>query len=113
MYSIKSEAYTDSYFNYKNILIINQMPAGPLANYTKRINISPHRISAFRTRAEQSKCVYAIYHSITNEPVTIDELPDFFTLCQTNGYKVETELTQLLNNNQTQMKNIICYISQV
>ena len=113
MYSITSETYTDLYFNYKNILIINQMPAGPLANYTKRINIQPQRISAFRTRAEQSNCLYAIYNSITNEPLTIDELPDFFTICQTNGYKIETELTQMLNNNQKQLKNVICYISLV
>ena len=113
MYSITSETYTDSYFNYKNILIINQMPVGPLANYTKRINISPHRISAFRTRAEQTNCVYTIYNTITNEPLTINELPDFFTLCKNNGYKIETELTQMLNNNQKQLKNVICYISLV
>jgi hypothetical protein len=113
MYSITSQAYTDPYFNYKNILTINKIPTGTLANYTKKINISPQRISAFRTRAEETTCVYAIYNTTTNELLTIDELPEFFSFCKINGYKIETEITQMLSNNQLQMKNIICYISNV
>jgi hypothetical protein len=117
MYSIKSETYADHYFNYKNILTINAIPLGPLANHTKQINISPKRISAFRTNSEQNKCVYALYNSTTttthneNQLYTVETLPDFFTFCKTNGYTIETSLTQLLNNQAKQLDSVICYIS--
>ena len=117
MYSIKSETYTDHYFNYKNILTINKIPLGPLSNYTKQINISPKRISAFRTNSEQNKCVYALYiESITNttdenQLYTLDALPNFLDFCKTNGYTIETSLTQLLNSQTKQLDSVICYIS--
>ena len=110
MYAITSQVYTDLQYNYKNILVINQMPLGPLAQFTKRLNIEPRRISAFRSPNEQQNCIYALYSS-TGELFTLNELPDFFTFCQANNYKIETELTQMLNENKTQLKNVICYIS--
>jgi len=110
MYSIKSETYTDHYFNYKNILTINKKPLGPLSSYTRQINISPKRISAFKTNSEQNKCVYALYTTDTNELYTLETLPDFFTFCKNNGYTIETTLTQMLNS-QKQIDDIICYIS--
>ena len=117
MYAVKSETYTDHYFNYKNILTINKIPLGPLSTYTKQLHISPKRISAFRTNSEQNKCVYALYtDSITNttnenQLYTLETLPDFFTFCKTNGYTIETSLTQLLNNQTKQLDSVICYIS--
>jgi hypothetical protein len=113
MYSIKSETYTDHYFNYKNILTINKIPQGPLSNHTKQININPKRISAFRANSEQNKCVYALYTTTMNENelYTIETLPDFFTFCKTNGYTIETNLTQLLNQQTKQLDSVICYIS--
>jgi hypothetical protein len=110
MYAITSQAYSDLDYNYKNILTISQMPAGPLAAITKRLNIYSQRISAFRAPIDLNHCVYALYNS-QNELLTVNELPYFFTFCQANNYKVETELTQMLNKNTTQLKNVICYIS--
>ena len=117
MYSIKSETYADHYFNYNNILTINAIPLGPLAIHTKQINISPKRISAFRTNSEQNKCVYALYNNTStptyneNQLYTLETLPDFFTFCKNNGYTIETNLTQLLNNQTKQLDSVICYIS--
>jgi hypothetical protein len=111
MYAITSQVYTNLQFDYKNILTINKMPQGPMAQITRRLNIEPRRISAFRAPNEQHNCVYALYNSDNNEPWTVNELPDFFTFCQANNYKVETELTQMLNKNTTQLKNVLCYIS--
>jgi hypothetical protein len=108
MYAITSQVYTDLDYNYKNILTINQMPVGPLAGLTKRLNINAKRISAFRSSNEQ--CVYALYNN-ENEILTVNELPFLLTFCQTNNYKIETELTQMLNKNTKQLKNVICYIS--
>jgi hypothetical protein len=115
MYAVKSETYTDHYFNYKNILTINKNPIGPLSTYTKEINISPKRISAFRTNSEQNKCVYALHRDANtkneNQLYTLETLPEFFTFCKTNGYTIETNLTQLLNNQTKQLDSVICYIS--
>jgi len=109
MYSIQSEIYTDIYFNYKNILTINTIPDGPLINHTKQINIQQKTNSKFKTNNAQNKCVYALYN-INNELYTLDTISDFFLLCKQNGYIIDTQLTQMVNN-QKQLNSIICYIS--
>ena len=110
MYSVSSHPYTDLYFNYQTILVINQIPDGPLAQYTKQIHIAPRRISAFKLQTDKS-CVYALYNT-QHELLTIDDLSDFFTFCQTNGYKIETDLTNMTNK-QSQLNPVICYISYI
>jgi hypothetical protein len=108
MYEIKSQIYSNTQFNYYNILSINTMPTGPLSKYTKQLNISPQRISAFRTRSD-THCIYALYNPNNNELLTLNDLPIFFTFCHANGYSINTDITNMLNS-QTQTNPIICYI---
>ena len=110
MYSISIHTYTDLYFNYQTILVINQIPDGPLAQYTKQLHIDPRRISAFKQNINQS-CVYALYNT-KHELLTIADLAEFFTFCQTNGYKIESEITNMTNT-QKQLNPVICFISYI
>ena len=111
MYSISSHPYTDLYFNYQTILVINQIPAGPLAQYTKQLHINPRRISAFNLQNKSKSCVYALYNT-QHELLTVADLADFFSFCQMNGYKIETDLTNMTNK-QAQLNPVICYISYI
>jgi hypothetical protein len=109
MYAITRQVYPDSQFNYDSILTINTIPEGPLSNYTKQINISPKRISAFQSRSS-TQCVYALCNPSNNELLTLNDLPVFFTYCLANGYTINTDITKMLNA-QMQTNPVICYIS--
>jgi hypothetical protein len=111
MFAISSHVYTDLQYDYKNILVIQPMPTGPLASIVQRISIDPKSISAFRSSNEHTNCVYALTKNNGQELLTVNDLPYFFSFCLENNYKVETALTEMLNKNTTQLKKVICYIS--
>ncbi len=111
MYAVSSHVYTDLQFDYKNILVINPMPTGPLGSITQRLSIEPKRISAFRAPTEYSSCVNVLTKNNGQELLTVNDLPYLFAFCQQHNYKIETALTQMLNENTTQLKKIICYLS--
>jgi hypothetical protein len=111
MYAISKQVYTDNEYVYKNILTINAIPQGPLANYTRCLNLAYNRVSAFQTRANAAQTpVYALYND-AHELFTLAQLPEFFTFCQTHNYTIEKELTQMLNSQASQLNSVICYIS--
>jgi hypothetical protein len=109
IYAISKQVYSDNQYEYKNILVINAIPVGPLAAYTRCLQIGFNRVSAFRSRSVQQQQVYGLYNT-AHELFTLDHLPDFFTFCLSHGYKLETNLTQMLNAEQ-QLNPVICYIS--
>ena len=107
IYAISKQVYSDAQYEYKNILVINAIPDGPLAAYTRCLKIGFNRVSAFQKQQQ----VYGLYNT-AHELFTLDNLPDFFTFCLSLGYKLETELTQMLNA-ENQLNPVICYISYI
>lgn len=121
-FALFSQPYLDRVNQcYKNIVVINNSPAGPLANYVKRIQfpiLSPFKQSGPCSPID--KCGLALT-SITNncccgELMTVDEVPDLMTYLITNGYKVDTSLTKMFNASdirfQTNNANkLICFVT--
>ena len=110
IYSISYITYPDNAYNYKNILVIDKLPIGPLLPYIKQINYPINRVSAFRSKSD-TNCIYAILGK-NNELVTLENLIDFFTFCKENNYTIDTSLTQMINS-ESKINNLICYINKV
>lgn len=111
-YILSVEPYLNQYQKqYQNILVINQMPTGPLAERTVRIN--PPKLSPFTessTSHHCGQCIYAIRHncpSAHHEYATLEDVPETLIYLVSNGYKIDHDTTRLLQ--RTPMaKRIIC-----
>ena len=110
-YIISVEPYLNQYQKqYQNILVINQMPTGPLTERIVRIN--PPKLSPFTdfNTHRCNQCIYAIRHdcpSAYHEYATLDDVPETLIYLVSNGYKIDHDTTRLLQ--RTPMaKRIIC-----
>jgi len=121
-FALFSQPYLDRVNQcYKNIVVINNLPAGPLATYVKRVQFPI--LSPFKQPGPCSpidKCGLALTSLINNgccgELMTVDEVPDLMTYLITNGYKVDTSLTKMFNASdirfQTNNANkLICFVT--
>ena len=114
-YTLSSKVYLDTHNKcYKKIIIINDYPEGPLQNYVS--NVKDNKLSIFQERSvcqEWKPCFYAIHYPGQSQHFfTIDHLPELFSLLTTNGYTIDTQLTQMINQSQTvSVDGIICFIT--
>jgi hypothetical protein len=110
-YILSVEPYLNQYQKqYQNILAINNMPSGPLAE--RIVHINPPKLSPFTdfNTHRCNQCIYAIRHdcpSAHNEYATLEDVPDTLNYLVSNGYKIDHDTTRLLQ--KTPMaKRIIC-----
>jgi len=111
---------------YDNIITINLFPKGPLAKIVRQVNFSNNRLSDFTDY--ENKCGYALlslrgsggssggsgYGGKKNHHLmTANEIPDLFSFLLSNGYKIDTSLTKMMNNSNIQinMNNIVAFIT--
>jgi len=111
---------------YDNIITINLFPKGPLAKIVRQVNFSNNRLSDFTDY--ENKCGYALLslrgvsggvgsyncNSIKNKHLmTANEIPDLFSFLLSNGYKIDTSLTKMMNtsNIQINMNNILAFVT--
>ena len=116
-YAITSQPYYDTYNTcYKNILVINIFPQGPLAKLVKKIQtpkLSPFKQSSPCCPIEN--CVYAIYKMDNlTELMNPDDIPNLFSYLIENGYKIDTSITKMMNSSDIKTTNkLLCYISLI
>lgn len=123
-----SQPYLDTYNQcYKNIVVSNLKPEGPLGDLVKFIRFPP--LSEFKEPAQYTTtrdCGYALmsfgaYSScskIGNDLMVVDEVPDLISYLLSAGYKVDTSITKMFNasdirfntNNSNKLICIITYI---
>ena len=103
MFAISSQPYYDSRNKcYKNIVTINQKPAGPLAALVVSVKFQP--LSPFK---QPSQCGTATVCGLglksldtrcgCGDLMTVDEIPNLFSFLVTNGYKIDTSITKMMN----------------
>tara|TARA_B100000900_G_scaffold356872_1_gene326879 strand:- start:838 stop:1251 length:414 start_codon:yes stop_codon:yes gene_type:complete len=101
--------------NYYNILVLNNIPEGPLKNYIKTINIT--NVSSKINRANLNYCSYAISKNILTNNVnnnndkymnicTIEDITNLYDFLINNNYTINNELTNLLNNSNNNYINM-------
>jgi hypothetical protein len=119
-----SQPFLDTYNQcYKNIVTINLMPQGPLAQFVRKVQFPP--LSQFKQPGPCSRinnCGLALtaFSNICNKGcsgfMVVDEVPNLLSFLMTNGYSINTSITKMLNTSdirfETENANkIICVVT--
>jgi len=125
--SLFSQPYLDTYNQcYKNIVVINLMPQGPLAELVRRVKFEP--LSEFKVSTPcnpYKQCGLALM-SINNfnncmsnkclDLMDVNEVPNLISFLVSNGYTVDTSITKMFNNSEIRFdtntgNKLICFVT--
>ena len=124
-FTIISQPYYDQYCKqYQNILMVNVVPDGPLGHLIRRIQL-PRLYKEGSNYNGVDGCGLAITniflnsfsHSFSNSKygknglLTPNEIPDLYSFLTANGYQIETQLTNMMNQSAVKLtpgKQIVC-----
>ena len=119
-----SQPFLDTYNQcYKNIVTINLIPQGPLAQFVRKVQFPP--LSQFKQPGPCSRinnCGLALtaLNNICNKGcsgfMVVDEVPNLLSFLMTNGYSINTSITKMLNTSdirfETENANkLICVVT--
>jgi len=119
-----SQPYLDRYNQcYSNIVTLNLVPQGPLAQFVRRVQFPP--LSTFKQPGPCSRinnCGLALtsLNIVCNKNcsnlMVVDEVPDLISFLIGNGYTINTSVTKMLNTSgikfQTEHENkLICIVT--
>ena len=123
-FTITSQPFYDQYNQcYKNIMMVNVEPCGPIRRIVRRIKLP--RLSVFQREGPCNpflKCglalqtLYGTQYNSNNYTgccklnsgcnlMTPDEIPDLITFLISNGYQIETQITNMLNQSDIKLTN--------
>ena len=120
-FTITSSPYYDRCSQqYQNILMLNIEPDGPLRRFVRRIQLP--RLTPFQTDRVEEKCGLVItnflnnnynhnYNNNKNGLMTPNDIPDLYSFLTANGYQIDTQLTNMMNQSQVKLtpgKQIVC-----
>ena len=124
---LSTRVFLDTYNQcYKNIIVINLPPEGPLGKIVGRLKMPP--LSPFNVpgpccnRIGYKDCSLALFslrggcgggHGRENCLMNDDEIPDLFSFLLSNGYKIDTSLTKMMNQSEVKINDnkILCFIT--
>jgi hypothetical protein len=125
-----SQPYLDTYNKcYKNIVVINLLPQGPLADLVRFTKFPP--LSEFKQPGACNplkQCGYALISlcgcsrgcgSIKTggeDLMVVDEVPNLISFLVSNGYTVDTSITKMFNQSEIRFdtntgNKLICFIT--
>ena len=123
-----SQPFLDTYNQcYKNIVTINMIPQGPLAQMVRRVQFPP--LSPFKQPGPCNRinnCGLALstlnglfYNNLNkncSNLMIVDEIPNLMSFLLSNGYTINTSITKMLNTSdirfETENANkIICLVT--
>jgi hypothetical protein len=95
---------------YRNIITVNILPQGPLKRYV--IGIRTPRLSHFDCYG-RDKCALALLSFRSGRLMSDDEIPNLFSFLLENGYTIDTNLTNMMNNGSVKLNNktVICFVT--
>jgi hypothetical protein len=125
-YLLSSKPYLFGCEEYNNIITINLFPKGPLGKIVRRIKAN--KLSSFTDNytnryGNGCECEYALLslcglgvgsgYDCGEKLMTANEIPNLFSFLLSNGYKIDTSLTKMMNSSNIQIdnNNIIAFIS--
>jgi len=121
-YMISTRVFLDTFNQcYKNIIVINLQPEGPLGKIVRRLQMPP--LSPFNVQGpccSKNSCALALL-SLRRTCgdgrggclMSDDEIPDLFSFMLSNGYKIDTSLTKMMNQSEVKINDnkILCFIT--
>ena len=118
-FTVTSQPYYDQYNQcYKNIMMVNVLPQGPLKNFVRQLKLP--RLSPFQREGPCNpiqKCGLAIQsinqYQYQNTSccksgcnlMTPNEIPDLITFLLSSGYQIETQITNMLNQSEIKLSD--------
>ena len=125
-FTITSNPYYDQYCKqYQNILMVNVVPDGPLGVFIRKIQL-PRLYREGSNYNGVDGCGLAITNVFSNSRtfsnnnnnkfgknglLTPNEIPDLYSFLTANGYQIDTQLTNMMNQSQVKLtpgKQIVC-----
>jgi hypothetical protein len=108
-YALSNTTYFDAIDKlYYNIITINRMPVGPLAQLV--VPFKKNKVSAYSVNDPLCNCGLG-FRSPRNKLMRLDELPELFAFLLENGYTVDTALTTMVLETNVATR-LIAYIHQ-
>ena len=123
--SLFSQPYLDTYNKcYKNIVVINLPPQGPLADLVRLVKFPP--LSEFKQPGPCSplkQCGYALMSlggcnmgCKGEDLMVVDEVPNLISYLVSNGYSVDTSITKMFNTSEIRFdtntgNKLICFVT--
>ena len=112
--TITSQPYYDTFTQcYKNIMTVNLEPQGPLRTFVRQIHLP--RLSPFHVEGPCNpipKCALALqnfnnYNCCKKDCnlMTPNEIPELISFLLSNGYQIETQLTNMLKQSEIKLNN--------
>lgn len=115
-FTITSSPYYDRCSQqYQNILMLNVEPEGPLRSFVRRLRLP--RLTPFQTDRSEEKCGLVLTNFLNNQNqnknwlMTPNDIPDLYSFLTANGYQIDTQLTNMMNQSQVKLtpgKQIVC-----
>ena len=118
--SLFSQPYLDTYNQcYKNIVVVNLPPKGPLADLVRFVKFPP--LSEFKEPGPCSPLKQYGYALTTlgsdcGDLMDVDEVPNLISFLVSNGYTVDTSITKMFNNSDIRFdtntgNKLICFVT--
>ena len=110
---LSQQVYLDNHNQtYKNIIVINLPPDGPLGQRVRRIQTPV--LSTFQALYESKRCALALVGD-NNCLLEDRDIPDLFSFLLSNGYTINTSLTKMMNGSEIRFSDnkILCFITYV
>ena len=124
--SLFSQPFLDSYNQcYKNIVVLNLPPKGPLAKLVRLIKFPP--LSEYQQQDNFNQYGYALlslngynenieYSEFQQNLMIVDEVPDLISFLLKNGYIIDTNITKMFHDSEISFKTnfnnkLICFIT--
>ncbi len=115
-FTISSIPYYNSYTQcYINVLSINIEPQGPLQKFVRRINfpkLSPYKVESTCNQNNNCGLVLTNLGIQTNNTnccstdlLTPNNIPELISFLLSNGYQIETQITNMLQNSPVKINN--------
>lgn len=107
---------------YYNVITVNVVPQGPLKKIVRRIKIGNMQRFPQRSNnscvSERNSCTLVLGSLLNtglmcdNQYMTPDEIPTLFSYLTSNGYQIDTQLTNMMSANMVRMSTddkIVCF----
>jgi hypothetical protein len=129
-FTITTQPYLDNNQCYKNILTINVVPDGPLQAFVRRLKptrLSPFQVNNYNNNGNNGNCGCDLVlinpfpnscsYSYSNNCgkkcdnyMSPNEIPNLYSFLTSNGYQIETQLTNMMNNSEVKLTNsrVVC-----
>ena len=118
MYQLVKKVYLDKQRGcYRDILVVTPKPEKadtsliPITRLLHRERLSPFDVN--HECCQEEKCFYAeLYPRNTCELLCLKDIAVFFSYILGKGYKLNTDVTRMMQDGEAYIKGLICFFSK-